>query len=443
MKRIPWFRFGSWTQATIHPSRVLSVVVMVLLSALMVLGSGCPGDTPLVGNDLKNVDLAVGDIGSDSSDTDSQILIYEDVLFGGSTQDPEIVITKQDFPLLDVPHSVLLTGDFTGNDLYALDTASRVVAIWRDYRDMATKVGPDRAPNVVLDYASSGICEPVKILHMENRLYVCDISKYHCEGGSPWDTTGTVAVFDHVGAVTTGHGDTPSLVLGAILRPSDMAVADDTLYVICQWFVTPSERRDVIYIYEHLTERIQGDYFGDPAAPSVVLGPNSFTLEQSLQSIGVFDGRLFIGTGKGIYVFDNANSLIDDQAPSAFLGDVNHSFSPVVMTMVGDTLYSGANWASYKKSDTASLSGNSSKLGSLPTFDKSVRQFDPATSFSKERNVLFASLTGSSPGTVAVYLNAGIPKDVDDYTFSLVPLQDFIQPIAIDTNLYRSPSDSN
>lgn len=457
MCHLPWILFDTRTKTTSRSICRLSSLASAAILAILV--SGCPENAPTGDNTLRGIDLVVGDIGG-SDNYDSKLLIYKDILLGGSQQNPDVTITNQSFGRLMHPHSIQLTGDFTGNDLYVADLESSVVAIWRDYRNLIGKSGPYLAPSVVLDYASSGICNPVQILHADNRLYVCgehtDCSTVDSQGTGTG--LGRVAVFAHIGAVTTGHGDTPSLVLDDVEIPRCIEVYNDTLYVSTHY------NNGTIGVYENMTARVNGTFFGDPTVPTAVLGRASFSLTPSYQllTIKVAEGRLYVGGGQGIYVFDNADSLIDDQAPSAFLGNALFNVQASDMAIVGKFVYSGAAtpWtpSQYYKSTsglvaessaatTESSPAESMSIDSIFDFDKSVIQFDAAFRFANEHQVLFACFGGqsggSAPGLVGVYLDARLPLEEESYTFALTPLKDIVRPNSLDSNRFYSTTSTN
>lgn len=466
--------------------RAASVVAVAIVAVLLaVTGIGCPPgkDSPpsIV---LRNVDLAVGDWGLggeiDKGSFDgfeyAQILLYLNVLTKGSLQDPSVVLSGADNPLIQYPTSIQLTGDFTGNDLYVADDGSNTVQIWRDYRDLADEAkGFSSTPaDVVLDCEDSYISNPFEILNVDNRLYVSNgSSECFDEEKGPGIGSEGVLVFDNAGALV--EATEPTLILN-VPGPRGIAVEGDTLYVCSTEDDFPfkgTSTDSAVYVFEDIPGRIEavnadskGNGIGEPSV--ILAGPSFLNLPEGEDPYrcDVWGNRLFVLGYYALYVFDNADNLVDFQEPSAVVG---YSTGVVGyrgdMKMLGNTLYVGDGYLPYPdggnlpfpKTDgalkaewpgmTAFRPGVGIETGqnALLSFTAINAQLSEVTAMAKERDVLFAAsglgeCCGIPSGDVHIFYDADSLSIVRPADFVLPAYKDFATPVAIDTNNYVSPT---
>ncbi len=426
----------------------------LVATMLGIAGVGCPA-----GNDsppsilLRNVDLAVGDLGLPFLDKElhaenANVLLYFNVLTEGSLQDPDLVLRGEDLGFLSAPSSIQLTGDFTGNDLYVADSDSNVVAIWRDYRDLAAKGASSPSPDVIIEGEVGEVCDPFEILVVDNRLYVSN-PHGECFGGSKQPIDGYVAVYDNAGAIVQGGGDSPTIVFD-VPNAQGIAVVNDTLYAAAYGFCCGFDT-GAVYVFDNMTQRLADVQAppkgGDPLVPSAILSGDSFLNlpEVDPTRVDVFGNRLYVTTYEGIlFVFDNADDLEDGQLPSAVIspstGTVGYAGD---MKMLKDTLHVGNDESFDKAFDIGMTSfrpGLEIQTGQNAhvSFDVANSQIVQVSGLAAERDVLFAA-TGaysccSQMGDVHVFYDAdtlSIPRPAD---FVLPALKDFVNPISIDTN---------
>lgn len=448
----------------------LTSLTLAAAIAVALIAVGCPPgkDSPpsIV---LRNVDLAVGDMGyqffkKGFDDTaPPQILVYNNVLTEGSLQDPDLVLSGVDLPFIEYPISLQLTGDFTGNDLYAADAGSNTVAIWRDYRDLASaaKGSGSISPDVLMDSETSGICDPFEILNVDNRLYVSN-SSGDCvfQNGNKQFIGGYVLVFDNAGAIVPGGGDRPTIEF-EVPGATGIEVEKDTLYVASAGLFLKggSPYTGAVFVFDNIPQRIadvQPLKGGSPFEPSAVLFGDSFLNIEEVRPwrVDVFGNRLYVTTVAGIlFVFDNADSLVDGQTPSAVIsrttGNVGEQGD---IKLLGDTLYVGATYEYlYKKSVedglgmTAFRPGKAIQTGqnAVMSFDDTNSQIGRATCLSNEKDVLFVASGG--PSCCSEYGDVHIFYDADTLTtprpadFVLPSLKDFVNPVSIDSNDFFFP----
>ncbi|MBX7256912.1 MAG: hypothetical protein K1Y02_11170 [Candidatus Hydrogenedentes bacterium] len=420
--------------------------------ALGVAGIGCPAgkDSP-PSILLRNVDLAVGDlalqsVGKELDADSSKVLLYFNVLTEGSKQDPDVILSSENLDFMEAPNSIQLTGDFTGNDLYVSDYFTDVVAIWRDYRDLNAKGFSSPQPDVLIE---EEVCDPFEILVVDNRLYVSNTYGDCFEQGGKQPVDGYVSVYDNAGAIVEGGGDLPTIMFD-VPHAQGIAVVNDTLYVAAYSFCCGFDTGSV-YVFDNMTQRLADVQLppkgGDPYAPSAVLSDDSFLNLPDLSPVrvDVFGNRLYVTTNEGIlFVFDNADSLIDGQAPSAVIapttGTVGYAGD---MKMLDNTLYvanDGGLDKAYDIGMTAFRPGLAIQSGqnALVSFSVSNSQIPWVSGFAAERDVLFAATGGfdccNYMGDVHIFYDAdtlSIPRPAD---FVLPALKDFVNPISIDTN---------
>ncbi|MFA6242957.1 MAG: hypothetical protein WC655_18600 [Candidatus Hydrogenedentales bacterium] len=445
----------------------LTSLTLAAALAVVFVAVGCPTGTDSPPSIVyRNVDLAVGDIGIDffkkglDEPAAPKILIYNNVLTEGSLQDPDVVLSGLDLPFIEFPISLQLTGDFTGNDLYAADAGSSTVAIWRDYRDLAAKGNGSAFPDVLLDAGISGICDPYEILNVDNRLYVSN-SSGECfqQGEAKQFIGGYVLVFDNAGAIVPGGGDTPTIEF-EVPGARGIEVENDTLYVAAVGFLFKGIGFDtgVVAVYDNIPQRIadlEAEKGGNPFEPSALLYGASFLNIEGVDPtrVDVFDNRLYVTTAAGIlFVFDNADDLQEEQEPSAVIsrttGNVGEHGD---MKMLADTLYVGATGESLRKSVedglgmTAFRPGKTIQTGqnAVLSFDYTNSQIGRVSGLSNEKDVLFAATGGdfccSDYGDVHIFYDADTltaPRPAD---FVLPSLKDFVNPNCIDTNNFFFP----
>jgi len=477
------------TQAnkTRRPARFATFIAVALVVFLLaVTGVGCPSGTDSPPSILlRNVDLAVGDWGLGESQPVkgtaldgfqyAKVLVYQKVLTKGSLQDPSAVISGETNPLIQNPNSIQLTGDFTGNDLYVSDDGSDTVQIWRDYRDLANNAKGLvlDAADVVLDCQSSGIGDPFEILNVDNRLYVsngmgdCEI----IQGKGPGLGTEGVLVFDNAGALVDGATE-PTLILN-VPGPFGIAVKNDTLYVCSagnnnQTKYTTTDA--AVYVFEDITGRIEavngGVKGGGPLEPTVILaGPSFLDLPSGEEPFrcDVFGNRLYVSGYYALYVFDDADNLVDFQTPSAVVaystGVVGYRGD---MKMLGNSLYVGDGYLPYPIQDfqpsksalkadwpgmTAFRPGLTIESGqnALLSFNTTNSQISEVTAMSSEKDVLFAATglgecCGIPTGDVHIFYDADtltVPRPAD---FVLPAYKDFATAVALDTNDFYNPT---
>lgn len=426
---------------------------LALVAAMLgVTGIGCPAgkDSPpsIV---LRNVDLAVGDLaqpyaGKELDAESPKILLYFNVLTEGSKQDPDVILSGDDLGFLEVPSSIQLTGDFTGNDLYVSDHIADVVAIWRDYRDLEAKGGGSPDPDVLLE---EEVCDPFEILVVDNRLYVSNTYGDCLGQGGKQPLDGYVSVYDNAGAIVEGGGDLPTILFD-VPNPQGIAVANDTLYVAA-YAPCCGPQTGSVHVFDNMTQRLADVQLppkgANPYVPAAILSGESFLNLPGVDPIrvDVFGNRLYVTTDEGIlFVFDDADSLDDGQPPSAVIapstGTVGYGGD---MKMLKDTLYVANDYSLDKAYDigmTAFRPGLTLQTGqnALVSFDVANAQIFQVSAFAAERDVLFAA-TGSLGccdllGDVHIFYDAdtlSIPRPAD---FVLPALKDFVNPISIDTN---------
>jgi hypothetical protein len=456
------------------------LVLLALGICLIVAGPGCPPGEDIPADVLNpNVDLAVGDRGLGIADAQKfnaeasppAIFLYFHVLTGNSLQDPDVVIHSEG---LRLPISLQLTGDFTGNDLYAADAGTNTVQIWRDYRDLGSaKTDGLINPDVVLG-CDNFIDGPIEILNVQNRLYVSNQGGVCQPQPEEKQLGGTALVFDHAGAIVQGAGDQPTLVFD-VPYARGIAVANDTLYV-ASWQVNTKDApakatilmTGTIYVFDNITGRIQDSNnpkFLPFLVPSAILqGPSFLNIPMANPDrVDVFGNRLYATTWDGVmFVFDHADALVNFQEPAAVIatttGTVGLSGD---MKMIGDTLYVG-NQPDYFLTPISLTSKGAPKAGNvgLTAFrpghgivsgQNAVLSFDPTNSqiestmgLAVEGEVLFVAARNAyccdfPSGDVHVFTDADslmVPKPAD---LVLPSLKDFLVPTCIDSNTFVTP----
>ncbi|MBX7256911.1 MAG: hypothetical protein K1Y02_11165 [Candidatus Hydrogenedentes bacterium] len=450
----------------------ITSLTLAAAATVVFIAVGCPPGTDSPPSIVfRNVDLAVGDIGLElfkkGLDTPAppQILVYNNVLTEGSLQDPDLVFSGVDLPFIEYPISLQLTGDFTGNDLYSADYGSSTVAIWRDYRVLASaaKGSSSIPPDVLLDSETSGICRPIEILNVDNRLYVSN-SSGECgfQNEDKQFIGGYVEVFDNAGAIVPGGGDTPTIEFD-VPGAAGIEVEKNTLYVASSGFLFKGGNpfTGAVFVFEDIPQRIADLQTiikgGNPFEPSVVLYGDSFLNIDDVRPwrVDVFENRLYVTTVAGImFVFDNADSLVEGQVPSAVISRTTGNIGEQGdMKLLGDTLYVGATYEyiGQKKSVEDGLGMTAFRPGkeivtgqnAAMSFDDTNSQIGRATCLSNEKDVLFVASGGpsccSDYGDVHIFYDADtltVPRPAD---FVLPSLKDFVNPVSIDTNDFFFP----
>ncbi|MBX7256913.1 MAG: hypothetical protein K1Y02_11175 [Candidatus Hydrogenedentes bacterium] len=472
--------------------RIAALSAIAVVSILLaVTGIGCPpGKDSPPSVLLRNVDLAVGDWGlgevSDKAGAEegfqfAQILLYFNVLTKGSLQDPSVVFSGDDNPLIQAPTSIQLTGDYTGNDLYVADDGSDTVQIWRDYRDLVDDAkGQVSTPaDVVLDCDSSFVDDPFEILNVDNRLYVSN-GGGECLNPTKGPGIGSegVLVFDNAGALVESGPLEPTLLLN-LPSPRGIAVVGDNLYVCSAGtnsnFPFSATSTDcAVYVYEDIPGRIEtvngGTKGTDPLEPSVVLaGPSFLNLPSGEYPYrcDVWGNRLFVLGYFGLYVFDNADNLVDFQEPSAVIAYTTGTVGYLGdLKMVGNTLYVGDGYFPYPNGGffkslnqpsnalkaewpglTAFRPGLEIESGqnALLAFDTINSQISEVTAMANEKDVLFVAsglgeCCGIPSGDVHIFYDADTLSIVRPADFVLPAYKDFATAVAIDSNDYFSPT---
>jgi hypothetical protein len=261
-------------------------------------------DNDGVGDRCEVVDLAVGDKGQTG-----QVLLYFDVLAGGSQQDPDVVLDNTGSGI-NFPRGVV----FAGDDLYVANRDTDTIGIFRDYLTLSD----GDAPDVTLG-AVAVLDRPHHILVANDRLFVSDRNDDE------------VLIFNDASAIAADVA--PDITLdnagSGIDRPVGLAVASDFLYVA-------SNDSDDVRIFA-----LTGLASSDP--PTVLLsGDQSFLgfVSDGPKRLEVFDNILYITTEDSLlFVFSPADALVDDQAPDAILSPATTGMDcPLGMALVNNTL---------------------------------------------------------------------------------------------------------
>ncbi len=430
----------------------------VVTAIALLTCAGCPSSTGGTHGGAPGVDLAVGDLGQETTTTSlgyPKILLYFNVLQGGSLQDPAVVLSGESNPMIREPFSIVLSGDSTGNDLYVADNISNTVQIWRDYRNLVpakSAKGFVNAPDVVLDCQTSLINVPFQILDVNDRLYVSNNSRIgtSCTPSSG-PATGSVLVFDHASQITASSGNSPGLIFD-VPQSLGIAVSSDTVYAASSptFSKTIDTRQGAVYVFNDITGRLAA---GNSASrvPSAVLSGPSFLNMPVVQPfrVRVFGNRLYVSTVIGaLFVYDHADSLVDMQEPSAVISGSNGvSGNGADMAMVGDTLYvtgfgilldniNGIGMTAFRPGH-AIVTGQNAAL----SFDETNSQMGDAFCLANEGNTLFVATqqvccSHVETGDVHIFNNADTLLLPGPGDLVLPALKDFVLPISIDSNTF-------
>ncbi|MBN1341220.1 MAG: thrombospondin type 3 repeat-containing protein [Phycisphaerae bacterium] len=262
-------------------------------------------DNDGVGDACEIVDLAVGDT------TASQVFIYYDVRNAAPIgQEPNVILDFAGSGILS-PESIKIVN----NTLFVADNVADTVYIFRDFLNLSD----GDAPDVTLNNAGSGINDPSDVQVHDNDLYVANRG------------TDTVLIFRNVNSLA--DGDAPDVTLNnavsGISDPVSLFVTDAALYVA-------NNAAHTVTIYEDPgTLAAPG-----PHAPDITLnGPDSLVLTP----IGVFviNNVLYVaneGRDK-VTLYGPADALTDNQVPDVVLGGASLLDIPGNVVLAGARLF--------------------------------------------------------------------------------------------------------
>ena len=265
-------------------------------------------DSDGVGDVCEVVDLVVADRRDTAAN--SRVLLYLDVLAGGSTQNPDVILDNAGSGVSD-PTDVVLSG----NDLYVANGGNDTVAIYRNYTSLINGAAPD----VTFTKAGlAGIDDPDIILISGDRLFVAN------------DTPNEVRIFNNISSVNVEVAPAVTLdnAVSKIDEPSGLAVLGGTLFVA-------NSNSDEVTIYNDIATLANGD------PPDVTLdAATSFQgVTRPTNNVYVSNNVLYVLGMSTIFTFTPANGLTNNQAATAVLTPLSSQFeTPWTALRVDGTL---------------------------------------------------------------------------------------------------------
>jgi len=200
-------------------------------------------------------------------------------------------------------------------DLVMGDNASNRVYIYYDVQNN----GPNQAPNVILDAATS-LIGGVRAVDVDNCLAVAN------------ETTDTVTIYADFLNLTNAQA--PSVVLNnatsTINNPTDLQFFNGDLFVACS-------TSDTVLIFRNIAGIIAG---GVPVAPNVTLDNAGSTINNP-QSIVVTD-RLFVANRDAdtVTIYNDPDTLANGDPPDVTLNNVGSFIdNPIDIRVINNVLY--------------------------------------------------------------------------------------------------------
>lgn len=268
---------------------------------------------------IPTIDMAVGDFNA------QQLYIFMDVahLFDPNTGtandliNPDVTLDDADFNDVNDIH-------FVGGDLYVADAGADEVFVWRNYLTLADSAAPDAR----LKNTTGLINHPNRIAIVNDVLAVANRD------------VPSVGLFAGASTLTGNDTTAPDVALTTgVLAPVDVYLVssdtgtNETLYVGNSGATAAGQ--SVVSVYNDVEGIIAG---GVNVPPDITLNQDTsfLSLGEGAHRVLVSNNILYASAGfadfGGVFVFNGADSLADDQLPDAVLGGI---FSPNSLLVFG------------------------------------------------------------------------------------------------------------
>ena len=264
-------------------------------------------DNDGVGNVCEVGDLVMGDKDA------NRVYIYYDVLNNGPNQAPDVILDNATSGIVG-PRTV----DVDNNALAVGNLFADTVTIFDGFLSLADA----QAPDVTLDNAISTIDKPSDLQFFNGDLYVAS------------QDDDTVLIFRNIAATIAGGVPVaPDVTLdnagSGLNRPTGLAVVGGTLYVA-------NKDADTVTIFNDVATLANGD------PPDVTLDNAGSGLDGPIR-VFIFNNVLYVtdeDPNQGSVVgFSPANALVDAQAPSFALGLPGQVDCPISVAIAGGRLW--------------------------------------------------------------------------------------------------------
>lgn len=287
---------------------------ILFVIALAAIGAGCNGPGSNFGGGffplptiVPNVDVAVGDL-----DGTTSVTLYFDILSDEDSDgnlDPVVdLVLDNTGSGINGPRGLT----FSGDDFFVGNFSSSEVRIFRDYRSLSDGASPD-----VQLTGLGAMSKPKQVVVASDTLFVLD------------DNNSEVYIFFDQSTITTDVAPDVTLDNGGsgLTNPDGIGVAGGDL------FVANYDNPDVM-IFRSFTTLSDGD------TPDVVLPDATSFLGTGAnpRSAYVANDILYVPTSIGpVFVFEGADTLVDDALPDAVLGAASDTGAETLDLLVLDT----------------------------------------------------------------------------------------------------------